>query len=184
MSNRIFGRADFRVPVGRIRFCAVTALTTSVGDEVALLQLARVDIDHDLALLAAVGQRHRRARHGGELRLEEVVAEVVQLLLGERRRREREPQDRHRRCVEAQDVRRRDAGRQRAQLRLRQRGDFGDRFIHVRVRLEKDLESPRCRQRCPIRVLDVVDRDREAALVVERDAPFHLGGGQAVITTR
>ena len=31
------------------------------------LQLRRIDVDHDLAVLAAEGRRHRRALHAGEL---------------------------------------------------------------------------------------------------------------------
>ena len=89
------------VPVGRIRFCWPSAFTTSSGAEVLGLQRLGVDVHHHLARLAAVGKRHHRALHRGELGAHEAVGEVVQLVLGQRLARQRELQDRHasRRCT-------------------------------------------------------------------------------------
>ena len=81
------------------------------------VERVRVEVDHDLPRLAAAGQRHLRALHGGELRADEVQAVVVELLLAERRRLERQLQDRDVGGRVADDERRRGAGRQDAQQR-------------------------------------------------------------------
>ncbi len=47
------------------------------------LERGRLDIDHHLALLAAVGPRHGRPGHGRELRADKIRAEIVQLLFGQ-----------------------------------------------------------------------------------------------------
>ena len=57
-------RRSWRCPTGRIRFCALMALTTSARREALGLQRARVEVDHDLPLLAAVRERDGRALDG------------------------------------------------------------------------------------------------------------------------
>ena len=53
------------------------------GGEAVRLQLLRVDVDLHLALLAAIGKGQSRALHRSELRPDKVLAEVIELLLGE-----------------------------------------------------------------------------------------------------
>ncbi len=48
----------FAVPDGRIRFCALIALTTSSGDKPFRLQRGRVQVDLHLPLLAAIRIRN------------------------------------------------------------------------------------------------------------------------------
>ena len=72
----------FDVPVGRIRFCALIALTTSSADRPFDCKRRGIQIDLNLTLLAAVGIRNRRARHGDELRSNEIQSVVIELLLG------------------------------------------------------------------------------------------------------
>ena len=67
----------------------------------------RVEIDHDLAELAAVGQRNGGALDGGELGADEVLAQVEDLLLAERLALQAELEDRHAGGVVLED-----AGRQ------------------------------------------------------------------------
>jgi len=55
-----------------------------------------------------------------------------------------------------------------------------ERFLNVRVRLEEDLDHRYAVQRSRFDVLDIVDRRRQAALVVEHDAFFHLVGRQTL----
>ena len=84
----------FDVPAGRIRFC-VADRVDHVGRRQPLgLQRVRIEVDHDLRLLAAVGLRNRRALDRGQLRAEEVHAEVVELLLGQALARQPELEDR------------------------------------------------------------------------------------------
>ncbi len=69
----------FAVPVGRIRFCALNALTTSEGVS-PLASSARVSRSTEIsARLAAVRVGHGRARNRHELRAQEVERRVVQL---------------------------------------------------------------------------------------------------------
>ena len=84
------------VPVGRIRFCTLMALTTSLGASPRDWQRCEVDVDLDLALLAAVRERDRGALDGRELRANGVVAEVEELLLRDALAREGELEDRAR----------------------------------------------------------------------------------------
>src|SRR5436305_1775280 len=44
-------------------------------------KLLRIDINHDLARLAAVWQRDLRTLHGGELRADEIQTKIIELLL-------------------------------------------------------------------------------------------------------
>ena len=81
------------------------------------LEQALVQIDHHLALLAAVRVRDGRARHRDELGPQEVEADVVELGLGEAGQGELE--NRHRRRAVVDDQGRLDAGRELAQDGLR-----------------------------------------------------------------
>ena len=66
------------------------------GGEALRLERREVEIHLDLTLLAAVGEGDGRALDGGELRPDEVVAGVEELLLGEAASRESELEDRGR----------------------------------------------------------------------------------------
>ncbi len=58
----------FWVPTGVIRFCAASALATSCPTGRAPAARAGIEVDLDLALLAAERIRNRGARHGDQRR--------------------------------------------------------------------------------------------------------------------
>ena len=143
------------------------------------LQRGRVEVDHDLPLLAAVGKRHRRALHRGELRADEVDAEVEQLLLRQRLARERELQDRHGRRVVAQDQRRRRAGRAAgAAASARSRSPAPSPVSMLAPGWKNTLTTPMpssdCDSMCSMSLTVVVS----ARSKCRHDAPFHLLGGE------
>jgi hypothetical protein len=70
------------VPEGRIRFCVLTALTTSAGRRPARLQRLHVEVDRDHADLAAVGEGDRHAGNRHQLRAQAVHRVVEHRLLG------------------------------------------------------------------------------------------------------
>ena len=106
------------VPEGRIRFCAPMAFDHVGRRETFGLQRRQVQIDQHLALLAAVGIRNAGARHGDELRADEVEAKVVQLHLRETLAGKPELNDGHAGSVVLDDQRRRRSLRQLPDLGL------------------------------------------------------------------
>src|SRR5438094_641694 len=106
------------------RITPLTAARTKMDWSASASSLSsRGGVGHDLALFSAVGIRDRRARHRHELGPQEVEADVVQL--GLRHIRQRQLENRHRRRAVVDDERRRDAGGQLAQDRLRDRRHLG-----------------------------------------------------------
>jgi len=69
------------VPEGRITFAAGRR-GGRLAERGLRLKEIRIEVDHDLALFAAVGIGNNRARNGDELWAEKILAEVVELLLG------------------------------------------------------------------------------------------------------
>jgi hypothetical protein len=118
---------------------------------------------------------------GRELRAHEAVAEVVERLLRQRVARQPELQDRHRRRVVGDDVRRQRAGRQDAQDRCRIRRGLGDRAIDVGARVKEDLDDRDAVQRLRFDVLDVLDIGCERAFIVRGDALRHVLCGESVV---
>ena len=115
------------------------------GREALGLQRLQIQIDLHLTLLAAVGIWNARAVDGDQLRADEVQAVVVELLLRQTLAGETELDDGNAGGAVLKDERRRGAGRQLAQLRLRDGGDLRDRDGDVDLRLEEDLDDRRCR---------------------------------------
>ena len=144
-------------------------------------ELGRVDVDDDLALLAAVGRRDRQARDGEQPGAQEVEAVVEDLLLGTGLAVERDLHHRHVRGVEPDHVRRRDAGRRDAQDRIVLRVDLRDGAADVGALREIDLEDAEPGDRQRFDALDAVHRRRIGALADEHDAALHVLGGQAGI---
>ena len=169
------------MPAGTITLVVCSALTTSICDKPLGAELGRIDVDDDLALLAAVGRRDRQARDGEQLDAQEVEAVVEDLLLGQRLAVERDLHHRHVRGVEADHVRRRDAGRRDAQDRVVLRVDLRDGAADVGALREIDLENAEPGDRQRLDALDAVDRGRIGALADQHDAPFHVLGGEAGI---
>ena len=87
-----------------------------VGDvlpgQAARLQRFGIEVDLDLALLAAERIWDRRARHRDQRRAELVDADVGEVLFGQAFTRQRDLNDRHRGGAVVEDQRRRRTGRQ------------------------------------------------------------------------
>ena len=134
------------MPPGWTTFCCAIALSTSRGARPLACSSRWVEVDHDRALLAAVDVGDDRAGDGGELRTDEVQAEVVELLLGEALAGEAELQDGHAGGAEVDDLRRQDAGRELTQHELRGAADLGVGGVEAGAGLEVDLDDDgRCR---------------------------------------
>ena len=73
------------------------------------------------------------------------------------------------------------AGRQKAQLSLRNSRDLGDRLFNVGARLEKDLNHRDAIERLRFAVLNIVDCGCQAALSLGDDAVCHLFGAQSAV---
>ena len=89
---------------------SLTAVTTSNGDRPFACSCGRIQIDHDLPLLAAIRIRNHSARNGDQLGAEEVQRDVVQILLLQALAGQGELQNRNARRAVAQNDRRIDAG--------------------------------------------------------------------------
>ena len=103
-----------------------------VGGRQALrLQLRKVEIDHDLALFAAVGIRDRRARNGHQLGSQKVQANVIQFLFLHILAGERELENGHAGGVVDDNQRRIYTRRHLPEDGLRNRGHLRDAGGHV-----------------------------------------------------
>ena len=140
-----------------------------------------VEIDLHLQDLAAIGRRHRRALDRGELRPDEVLPEIEQLHLRQRLARQRKLQDRHARCVVAQHVGRRDAGRQQLQHGLRRRRHLRHGGGNIDFLLEEDLDHAIAAERLRLDMLDVADLGGQGAFIIVDDAARHVVRQQPVI---
>ena len=169
------------VPAGRMRFWALMALTTSVGARPLLWSAGRSMSTWICALFAAVGIRDRGSFDRRELSPDGGIAEVEELLLREALSGQRQLKDRHGRGAVGDDERRSRARRHRAQDRLRDRRDLGDRGIDAGLRLKENLDHGDAGKRLRLDVLDVVDGGRHGALVPGHDAVGHFRGGEAAV---
>ena len=138
-------------------------------------QLGGVDVDHDLAVLAAGRRRQGDAGDGGELLAHAVDAVVVELLLVQRVGGEADLQHRHARGVELHDDGRLDAGWHQGADRVGPRHDLGDREVEIDVGLEVDLLHREAGHGLGLDVLDAADVGRDGVLAVGGDALLHLG---------
>ena len=157
--------ADGRADVGRRQ---------AVG-----VQGVRVEVDHDLALLAAPGLGHPRPLDGAELLDDEVLGVVEDLLLGQGVAADGDLHDGHAGGAVADDVRRRDARRHDLQERLAGGRHLGLGLGDAGPRLEVDADDAHAVERLALDVLDAVDRGGQDALVDEDDARLDLVGGHA-----
>ena len=145
------------------------------------LQRNRVQINLNLPHLAAIRRRYRRARHRGQLRADEVLAKVEQLLLTDVGAGHGQLQNRHRGRVVVQDQRRCDARRHLLEHGLRDRRHLGGRGADIDVRLEEDFDDTVARQRLRFNMVNIVDRGAELAFIVINHPSRHVFGRQAGI---
>ncbi len=132
------------------------------------------EIDHDLALLSTVGVRNNRAGNGDELRTEEILAEVVQLLLGESLAGEAELENRDARGAVVNDEGRKGARWQLTKNRLRDCGDLRVGIFQAGVGLEKDFDDGLAVDGGGFNVFDVIDGGGENAFVNGGYAAFEF----------
>ena len=137
-----------------------------------------VDVDVDHAHLAAVRRRNGGARNGDELRADEVVAEVVELLLGQDVAAQAGEHDRHAGRVVLDDERRKNAGRELAHDLLRLGVHLGDGRFDRHIGLEIQPGDGDAPQRHGLEVLDPADRGGERSLADGDDSVLHLGRRQ------
>ena len=156
-----------------------------VGDilpgQAAGLQRLRIEIDLDLALLAAERIGDRGARHRHQRRAQLVDADIGEVLFGEAFARQRDLDDRHGGGAVVEDQRRRRPGRHLPDHGLRNRGDLGVGDADIDIRLEEDLDDADAVVGVRHDVFDVVDRRRQRALERRDHAPGHLVRRQAGI---
>ncbi len=110
-------------------------------------QRLRIEIHHDLARLAAVGQGQRDARDRRDLLADSIDAVVVELRLRKRPGAQRELDDRHAGGVVLDDERGNGARRHAANDGLGDCGHLGEGGLDVHVGLEVDLDDGHARIR-------------------------------------
>ncbi len=140
----------------------------------ARLQLGNVDVDLDLALLAAIGVGDRGALDGHQPGADEVERKVVEVLLGKRLAARAQLENRHARRAVLQDERGGRACGQLAKLRLRNGGDLRHGHVNFDRGMEINLYDRNAVERLRLDVLDVVDGRGQRALRDGNDALLHL----------
>ncbi len=152
-----------------------------LGRDAVRLHRLLIEIDLHLQDLATIGRGHRRSLDGGKLRPDEVLSEIEQLHLGQRPARQRKLQDRHAGGVVAQDIGRRDAGRQQLQHGLGSRRHLRHGCGNIDLLLEEDLDHAIAAQRLRLDMFDVADLGAQGALIVVDHAARHVVRQQTVI---
>ena len=137
------------------------------------LQLRRIDVDHDLAVLAAEGRRHRRAVDAGQLVPDGELPEVAQLRFVQPFALQRDQTHRQARGVELLHDRRQRAGRQAAEIGHRQVRDLVHVRIGARPGLEEHLDDADAGQRARLHVIDA-GAEREEPLEAAGDVGLDL----------
>ncbi len=141
----------------------------------------RVQIGHDDARLAAVGLRYLGAMHHREVGADDVLAQVVELGVGQRLARKAQLNDRHVGGAVADHQRRRDVGRHVLEHHQRAAGQLGDGAADVRALMQVDLfhayaDIARC-----LDARDVIDQRCHLPLVQRQDAVLDVLRTHAVV---
>ena len=172
----IFQRPYLGGAAGGNQILRVDGINNVGGRKTVGLQPRQVEVNLDLAYLAAVGIGRGRAMYGGQLVAQKVLAQVEQHLLGNGLAAESKLHHRRGRCRVGDDQRRRGPWRQAAHRGLHDRSHLGQRRLDVGLRPEKNLDDADAGDRLRFDVLDVVDRDGNATLGVGDDAVGHVRG--------
>ena len=173
--------ANFAVPAGHDQVLEVERIRYVNGRQPLRVQLVKVQVDHDLALLTSERKRHRRALHGGERRADEVVPEVEDFLLLERLAAQPELENRHAGRVVLEDLRREGPRRHVADLDLALRHDLRQREVHLHGRVEEHADDGDALVRLGLDVLDTDDVRRHRSFEVRDDPALHLLRRQPVV---
>jgi hypothetical protein len=151
------------------------------GRKMARLHCGLIEIDRDLALLAAIGGRHNRTRNGNELWMDEVLGVVIQRLLAEPFAGDAQPHDRHAGGAIADNFWWEDAGRQLAKLILRCRRRFCRGPSDVGARLQVDPDHDESVVGSGLDMIHVIDEVAEILLERSRQPAFELLGIESCI---
>ena len=138
------------------------------------LKLQRVDIDHDLPVLAAGGGRQRDAVDRRQLLPQPIDAVIVKLLLVERVGGQPDLQHGNARGVVLDHHGRLDARRHQDANKIRRRHDLRNRQIEIDVRLKEYFLNRNSVEGLRLDVLDAVDARGQRVLTIRRDPLLHL----------
>ena len=172
--HEVFPAADLRGAGRQNQVLSGECIRYVACRQIIGIKCVRIEIHHDRRILASERKRNRSAFNGSELRTDEVLAQIVELLLRKRLAVERELQNRNARCVVLYDPRGKDPRRQWPQNRLRQRRDLGDRSFDLHTRLKKHTDRCHTLIRGRFDVLDIVDGGGHGAFIDGDDALGHL----------
>ena len=145
------------------------------------VQLVEVEIHHDLAVLPAERVGHGGALDGRQRRPDEVVGQVENLLLLERRAAQPELQNRHARRVVLEDLRRKRSRRHVADLHLALRHDLREREIHFHAGMKVDPNDRHALVGLRFDMFNADDVRGEPAFEIRDDAALHLFRRESVV---
>jgi hypothetical protein len=174
----VFGGADFGGAGRQDEVLRVDRVDDVLGGKIFGFESGEIEIDGDQAGLAAIRPRHGGALDGGEADADLVLADVVELLLGEFSTGDGVLENGDRGGVVADDERGRLAGRELPQNSLGDGGDLGDARVDGGAGLEEDFDDADAVVGVGLDVLDVVDGRAERALVIIEDALLDFRGAQ------
>ena len=166
-------------PDGKVRFCALTALTTSAGVSPLASSLTGSMSTMICRYLPPSGVGNVTPMNWSELLAQVVDPVIVELLFIEPIGAQAELQDRNARGIVRHHGRRLYAGRHQGADRICRRDDLGDREIEVDVRLEIDLLDRDAVECLRLHIFDAVDVRADRVLAIGGDALFHLRRAQA-----
>ena len=132
----VLARADLRRARRQDDVLGQERIADILGGEPPRVERVRVDVDVDDAHLAAVGHRDGCALNGDELGADEVVAQVVELLLGQLIAAQARQENGDAGGVVLDDERREDARREHAHDLLRLGVHLGDRRLDRHIGME------------------------------------------------
>ena len=144
-------------------------------------ELVRIEVDHHLAELAAIRQRHRGALNDRQLSADEILPHIEQLLLAHGLALQAELEDGHAGGIILNDAGRQGPGRHGSEQCLRKGGDLGECQFDFGVRLEVYAGDGDAGIGLRLDVLDVVHRGGHGSLKGCDHALFHLFRGEAVV---
>jgi hypothetical protein len=126
-SNVVLERAHLGRPGWQNQILLLHGGENILGSKSFRLHQAGIQIDHDLALFAAVQERNDGSRHGHQLRSQEILPEVIQLLLREAASGKAQLQNGDARSAIVDDQ-----GRQSARRQLAEDGLGSGRYLGIR----------------------------------------------------
>ena len=144
------------------------------------IELIRIEVHHDLALLAAKGQGDGSALHRGKLRANEVQPVVIKLRLSHAFARKAKLQNGNAGGIVFENVGRKRSRRQAAQNGLHNGRNLGDGQLNLGLRLKENPDDSHARIGLRLDMFDVVDGRGHGPFAHRDHALFHLVGSKAI----